>query len=162
MHLLKLFFSFRGRASRAGYWLVSLTWLVLAFVLDYLWSATGASEVAVGTNHLVDAAFVLLILPPLVSCIAIGVTRLHDRNKSAGWVLLFYLCPPVVQTIASLNDLDSALMVWLMVLSGAITIWGLIELGCLRGTIGPNRYGPDPLSGMTDLPRQDDVAIGRF
>jgi uncharacterized membrane protein YhaH (DUF805 family) len=24
-------------------------------------------------------------------------------------------------------------------------IWGFVELGCLRGTAGPNRFGPDPL-----------------
>ena len=27
-----------------------------------------------------------------------------------------------------------------------IGIWGFIELGCLRGSIGQNRYGPDPLA----------------
>jgi uncharacterized membrane protein YhaH (DUF805 family) len=27
----------------------------------------------------------------------------------------------------------------------AITVWAFVELGCLRGTVGPNRYGPDPL-----------------
>ena len=27
----------------------------------------------------------------------------------------------------------------------AISIWGLVELGFLRGTVGPNQYGPDPL-----------------
>jgi uncharacterized membrane protein YhaH (DUF805 family) len=27
----------------------------------------------------------------------------------------------------------------------ALMIWGFVELGCLRGTVGPNRFGPDPL-----------------
>jgi uncharacterized membrane protein YhaH (DUF805 family) len=31
-------------------------------------------------------------------------------------------------------------------IAGIISLWMLIELGFLRGTIGPNRYGPDPLS----------------
>jgi uncharacterized membrane protein YhaH (DUF805 family) len=26
-----------------------------------------------------------------------------------------------------------------------ISIWALVELGFLRGTPGPNQYGPDPL-----------------
>ena len=30
-----------------------------------------------------------------------------------------------------------------------ITVWFLIELGMLKGTPGPNRFGPDPL-GRTD------------
>src|SRR5690349_17977431 len=33
MSLLRLFFSFRGRAGRGGFWLVSLAWLALGFVL---------------------------------------------------------------------------------------------------------------------------------
>jgi uncharacterized membrane protein YhaH (DUF805 family) len=28
----------------------------------------------------------------------------------------------------------------------AINIWALVELGCLRGTIGHNRYGADPVA----------------
>jgi uncharacterized membrane protein YhaH (DUF805 family) len=27
----------------------------------------------------------------------------------------------------------------------AVSLWALVELGFLRGTAGPNRYGPDPL-----------------
>jgi uncharacterized membrane protein YhaH (DUF805 family) len=27
-----------------------------------------------------------------------------------------------------------------------ISLWLLIELGFLRGTVGPNQYGPDPLA----------------
>jgi uncharacterized membrane protein YhaH (DUF805 family) len=28
-----------------------------------------------------------------------------------------------------------------------ISIWAIVVLGFLRGTRGPNRYGPDPLGG---------------
>ena len=28
----------------------------------------------------------------------------------------------------------------------ALYLWGLIKLGFLRGTIGANRYGPDPVT----------------
>jgi uncharacterized membrane protein YhaH (DUF805 family) len=43
----------------------------------------------------------------------------------------------------------------LMSLAGtAIAIWAFVELGCLRGTVGPNRYGPDPLgSNIAMAPR---------
>ena len=27
----------------------------------------------------------------------------------------------------------------------AVTVWVIVELGCLRGTQGPNRFGSDPL-----------------
>jgi uncharacterized membrane protein YhaH (DUF805 family) len=143
---LRLFFSFRGRASRGGFWLVSLTWVVLGLFFDYAWRTTGAANVRVGQNHLVDAAFWVPLLVLLVSTFAVAARRLHDRNKGAWWVLVFYVAPPLVQSIASLNDLDSAVMVWMMVLSGVLSLWGLIELGCLAGTRGPNPYGPDPLA----------------
>ena len=29
--------------------------------------------------------------------------------------------------------------------SFVISIWALVEIGFLRGTVGPNAYGPDPL-----------------
>ena len=145
MNLLRLFFSFRGRAGRASFWLVSLTWVVLSLAFGYVWSATGAADVQVGQDLRVDVSFGLWTLVLLVSGIAIAVRRLHDRNKRAWWILLFYVAPPVVQTIAEMTDLDSAVEVWLMVLSGALTLWAFIEFGCLRGTLGPNPYGPDPL-----------------
>ncbi len=28
-----------------------------------------------------------------------------------------------------------------------VSIWLVVELGFLRGTVGPNRFGPDPLAG---------------
>jgi len=31
------------------------------------------------------------------------------------------------------------------ILAIALAIWGFVELGCLRGTRGANRFGPDPL-----------------
>jgi uncharacterized membrane protein YhaH (DUF805 family) len=34
-----------------------------------------------------------------------------------------------------------------MVAAFALSIWGLVEIGFLRGTVGPNQYGPDPLEG---------------
>src|SRR4029077_10007559 len=71
-----LFFSFRGRANRAGFWLVSLTWGVLGLAFDAVWTATDVAQVPVGRNHLVDVAFALPMLVMLVSCVAIGIRRL--------------------------------------------------------------------------------------
>jgi uncharacterized membrane protein YhaH (DUF805 family) len=150
MNLMKIFFSFRGRANRAAFWLVSVTWFVVAPALYYAWTASGGSAVSPSVNHLGDAGFIVVAIAVLTSCLAIGVTRLHDRNKSAWWVLLFYFCPPIAETLASLNALDSA-MVFLNILSLAITLWAFVELGFLRGTFGPNRYGPDPMDDAAYL-----------
>jgi uncharacterized membrane protein YhaH (DUF805 family) len=41
-------------------------------------------------------------------------------------------------------------------------IWGLVELGFLRGTLGPNRFGPDPLAPAiaAAVPPSDDGSRG--
>ena len=41
---------------------------------------------------------------------------------------------------------DSDLVSFPLSLAGlVVAVWGLVELGFLRGTVGPNQYGPDPL-----------------
>jgi uncharacterized membrane protein YhaH (DUF805 family) len=53
--------------------------------------------------------------------IVVGIKRFHDRNKAGWWILII-----LVPVIGSL--------------------WYLIECGFLKGTPGPNNYGPDPLT----------------
>jgi len=92
-------------------------------------------------------AFIVLLVVAIaiwVSWFAVGVKRLHDRDKSGWWILLFYVAPSVLGSIANTREQPLAGFV-LGVASFAISIWGLVELGFLRGTVGPNRYGPDPL-----------------
>jgi uncharacterized membrane protein YhaH (DUF805 family) len=61
----------------------------------------------------------LLIAWPAV---AISVKRWHDRDKSGWWVLIV-LIPVIGQ------------------------LWALVDNGFLRGTRGPNRFGPEPPAG---------------
>jgi uncharacterized membrane protein YhaH (DUF805 family) len=38
-------------------------------------------------------------------------------------------------------------VVFIPLLAGfAVSIWGFVEIGCLRGNAGPNKYGSNPLS----------------
>ncbi|MAD39833.1 MAG: hypothetical protein CMO30_03750 [Tistrella sp.] len=62
----------------------------------------------------------LFSLAAIWPSLAIGARRCHDRGRS-GWFQLIMLIP---------------LIGW---------IWLLVEIGFLRGTEGPNRFGPDPL-----------------
>ncbi len=55
-----------------------------------------------------------------IAGIMVHIKRLHDRNKSGWWCLLLHT--PVLNVI-----------------------WAIIELGMLRGSLGRNRYGADPL-----------------
>lgn len=53
--------------------------------------------------------------------LAIQIKRFHDRDKSGWWVLI------------NLVPFGS--------------LWTLVECGFLKGTEGPNRFGPDPMVG---------------
>jgi uncharacterized membrane protein YhaH (DUF805 family) len=81
----------------------------------------------------------IVYIPLIVSGVFVGIKRLHDRDKSGWWLLLFYLVP------ALLNEMSNTSMLFSLA-SLAISIWAFVELGCLRGTAGPNKYGPDPLA----------------
>jgi len=147
MYWARLFFSFRGRVNRAGFWIVSLTWLALAAVLAIVWASSGVSTLLLDGNDPVALGGILVAIPVIASSFAVCVRRLHDRDKSALWLLLFLLCPAVMDALGSVGTLDAAPAVGLMVLSRAIGIWAFVELGCLPGSAGTNRYGPDPLAG---------------
>jgi uncharacterized membrane protein YhaH (DUF805 family) len=76
----------------------------------------------------ITAVYPLFGLAIFLPGIAVGVRRLHDLDRS-GWWLLLSLIPLVGGII---------LIVWF----------------CSRGTIGPNRFGQDPLAGMAPpIPR---------
>jgi uncharacterized membrane protein YhaH (DUF805 family) len=85
---------------------------------------------------------------------AVGIKRLHDRDKSGWWLLLFYGGPYFTSLLGYIfggsddlgRDVTPFLVVALQYISAGIVIWSLGELGVLRGTIGANRYGPDPVA----------------
>ena len=151
MGLGQLLFSFRGRINRAKYWLAALV------IFGILVVAIGiGATAAVAGNY--SSPLLLLIFPvvllALFSGLAVGAKRLHDREKSAWWLLPFYLVPGVLQGVAdSLKDIRGEDMVSLVLalalylVALALSVWAFVELGCLRGTVGANRYGPDPLEG---------------
>ncbi len=116
--------SFSGRIGRMTWW--------LGYVLVYFILIIAASAVDVATDNqrvfifengakveygvVSSIAMVLLIWPMLAG----QVKRWHDRDKSGWWVLIAFI--PVIG--------------W---------IWSIVEVFFLRGTTGPNRFGPDPL-----------------
>ena len=80
-----MLFSFTGRLNRAPYWLATLGLVGAGFVL-ILVNISVRSAVAI---VVAGPSFVLMIWITL----ALIIKRLHDRNKSAWCVLLFYFAP---------------------------------------------------------------------
>jgi uncharacterized membrane protein YhaH (DUF805 family) len=144
-----LLFGFSGRINRAKFWLALLIYLVFFFAVIGLTMAMSSSM-----TTMFGAALVAYI-PLIVSGIAVGIKRLHDRNKSGWWLLLFYAGPLLLNTIGyyAFGDDSGMPSQIIMYVSFAINIWALVELGCLRGTIGGNQYGGDPLAPQPAPPR---------
>ena len=89
-----LFFKFNGRANRAKFWIAALVYAVINVIL----AAIGYAMDQGGAFQAVNGILQLVIL---VSSIAVGVKRLHDRDKSGWYLLLFYVVPGVLVATAS-------------------------------------------------------------
>jgi uncharacterized membrane protein YhaH (DUF805 family) len=121
-----LLFSFDGRIGRGEYWkgsvLAGLAIGAAALALMIPMGLAGLLDSRDAEPPMVILGVVAVLAVPLVwASLAIGVKRWHDRGKSGWWTLI-----AVVPYIGS--------------------IWSFVECGCLRGTPGPNPYGPDPLA----------------
>ena len=141
-------FSFRGRFNRAKYWQFVLCYIgaAFAFVAIVFAAETAGGEVAAAA--LLISAIVFTI-PTTIATIAVAVKRLHDRNKTGWWLLLFFLLPAFLSGVAegispSAEELSASGLV-IMLVALVIGIWGFLEIAVLRGTRGPNAFGPDPL-----------------
>jgi len=118
-----VFFSFSGRIGRMTYWMSTLGLIVAAVALMFFLLPKGAIDAESPPPGLgMSAGMMLVINLAMIWCmLAISVKRWHDRDKSGWWVLITLI--PVI---------------------GAL--WALVENGFLKGTDGPNSYGPDPLT----------------
>jgi len=156
------YFSPSGRISRSQYWLrFVLPYCAIFIPLQLIVAFLDKESTAyTATNGLMSLLYLVVFWPSL----AILIKRMHDRNKS-GWYVLFL--------VVSAMAFTTLLVIWIgaafyqygehekisfdgtlgvlgiaTIITGAITlginIWFFVEFGFLRGTIGANRFGPDP------------------
>jgi uncharacterized membrane protein YhaH (DUF805 family) len=142
--LFEFLFGASGRIGRAKYW-----HSVLIYIGGGLMTAVILFTAAGIAAPLFVVMIVVVLIPWLLWGFSFTTKRLHDRGKSAWWLLVFYLVPGVLGQFAEAAWFGGAagtVLHYVLALAAfALTIWGFIEVGCLRGTAGPNTYGPDPL-----------------
>lgn len=152
-------FRFDGRANRAAYWrivLATIAVLILCVGIPvYVLSGDDKPDAALQYQAADPLKFVLIMLALIALLIGIlvllatMVRRLHDRNKSAWWILIFTVAPAILDNLLQAQvgeELPQTPLQWaLFAVASGLSIWGFVEIGCLRGTRGANRYGPDPL-----------------
>ncbi|GHE61162.1 membrane protein [Camelimonas fluminis] len=123
--------TFSGRASRSEYWWFQLFyWLAftaVAIVFGGLGAVlSGGDGNAASLYIAIGVPIGLLALATVVPLIALQVRRFHDRNLSGWWYLLLV----VLGVIPYL---------------GIVFSIAILVISILKGTDGPNKFGPDPL-----------------
>lgn len=158
MTLRQLFFSFSGRIGRMQWWLALIVIVVSLFAGAFLIGVLSAliGEAQNGQVGAVGSVLLIgLVIAFYVSLAAIGVKRLHDREKS-GWWIAVYLGINVLSALAVQGQMTGTMQgpTVIGIIAGVVNlvvfVWFVIWLGFLKGTQGPNQYGPDPL-GATQL-----------
>jgi uncharacterized membrane protein YhaH (DUF805 family) len=153
----KTYFAFEGRFNRAKYWLHSVLALGVTMFLQliamYMFPIPDEIIMVFKSETLQKVIMGIIGAAPAVTFVyistAISVKRLHDRDKS-GWWGLFYLGLPslILFAIVMAADANGHVTGWPAALTipyFILLIVTFVELACLKGTTGPNRFGPDPL-----------------
>ena len=114
MNFQQFYLTAQGRVNRKQFWL----WLILpifgiSLILSGIDAAIGTGSPESGGGLLSGIWGLITLIPAIL----VDIKRWHDRDKS-GWWMLIVLVP---------------IIGW---------IWFIIELGFLKGTPGPNRFGP--------------------
>jgi uncharacterized membrane protein YhaH (DUF805 family) len=153
MGLGSFLFGFEGRINRTKLWLVALisviggTFIMMKslFVLADSLSAADPATIATLLPILFYAiAYPLFAVSQWIFA-AIAIKRLHDRNKSGWWIIPFYVLPILLPEAAGrFGESNAALLIGSIAF--VLSVWSFVEMFCLRGTRGPNRFGPDPLA----------------
>lgn len=117
----------------------------------------GAAEPG-STATLVSLLFYLAGTPVFIFSMwflaATTIKRLHDRDRSGWWMPIFFVVPALFGKLSDKLG-GSSVAVFLAWIAVALSLWGIVELYFLKGTRGPNRFGPDPLAPVDTEPPLD-------
>ena len=137
-----LFTSFDGRINRAKYWGAALAFGIPAFLIQMLlfWVL----------GFIITTIVSLVFLYPTY---ALLLKRGNDRDRPA-WITQAFIgvlaITNILQAVIGPSVLVRPPMFYTAVslIMGIFALYILVDYGCLRGTVGPNQHGPDPLGNQ--------------
>ena len=142
-----LFTSFEGRINRAKYWagtiILALASIVLGFTIGALFGASTFGTLLV----------TLVTLALFYPAYAVAAKRFQDRDKP-GNTALYGLVPVLIASLLQAFGLTGTpqepnALGWICnLITFGVGLWFLIDLGILKGTPGPNKFGGDPLAAV--------------
>ena len=172
-------FQFDGRINRALFWQALLIVVLLASLLGLIGQAIHVlngqrsltSSLSFSFDFALDDLFKVVdprtyrLLPsadrPTLILKALGtslflwiylataIKRLHDRDRSGWWIVPFFVVPGLFTQFSDLLP-DSNWGLAFVLAMQIPWLWGLVEMFGLRGSLGSNRFGPDPLAEVED------------
>ena len=159
-NLVANFTGMDGRLNRQAWWIGVVVLIVVAIVLNFILGAImGAgmpsieqfSDPAVMAAYASKQGWISLIIGLITAYpyIAISVKRRHDRDNNgydAIGLIVFSLLWSLVQAFGFVGSTNPVYMI-VSVIFLVYAIYVLVQLGFLKGTAGPNSYGPAPLQG---------------
>lgn len=162
-----LLFSFKGRIGRQVWWLSSLAVAVIAgmtsSVIDVAATTSGGGTINPESQAFEPSAphSLLLLAVGLLNIwinYALAVKRLHDRDRTGWWLvaqlLSVVIAAGLIGAAFAVPEDQSDLVLKLGIAAAVVAIgfglWLFVELGFLKGTQGPNRYGADPIGAGQD------------
>jgi uncharacterized membrane protein YhaH (DUF805 family) len=135
--VLKRYWDFNGRTARKEFWMFALITTIISIALMIIdlvigtqivlyQPATFGGDTATGIAPITPAPIEIGMLQNIYTLavflpsLGVAVRRLHDTGRSGWWWLMNFIC----------------CVGWIVLLVFYVT----------RGTVGDNKYGPDPLS----------------
>ncbi len=150
---MSFLFGLQGRLNRAQLWGAYAIYVGVALLIVLVAYGIVAGNRGRDPTPALSVVFVAVFVAFLVSSVSVTVKRLHDRDRSGGWWWLMVFAPAVLSEIgaalAKQGPQGQPVAILFMLGSLILSIWAFIELFCLRGTNGANRYGPDPLDPVS-------------
>jgi uncharacterized membrane protein YhaH (DUF805 family) len=139
----------RGRIARKTFWIAAVEGVFATLFLFWLTAYFLGALVGVSDREAGLALCVAVGLAAWVwSTMTVGIKRLHDRNRRGRWIAIPIAWEFLVAwtIVAKFGPRNLDILNYTLLLGSPVALWVLIDLGILKGTEGPNRYGPDPLS----------------
>jgi uncharacterized membrane protein YhaH (DUF805 family) len=150
MNWIWVLLSFRGRLSPKRFNRASS---VLVFSYLAVWNLTPSSTTSEGYkfNDLALFAFCLATIWPWL---AVSIKRLHDSERTVLLAVPFALVWPLLPVWKLAVDSGAIVMPWPYAFAIGLTILAALALsvekiGKFSGTVGPNRFGPEPSDAET-------------
>jgi uncharacterized membrane protein YhaH (DUF805 family) len=156
-----VYFSAQGRIGRGTWWTAWVILLAVELATNHILSGAMGDDAPFidGTwpnlqRILADTSGWIIAVIFLWPNIAMNAKRFHDLNMSGWWWLLFVV-PFLIGTAVSVSPYGTIIdgqgepapsfaAGLTQLISGITAMATLVLLGFLKGTPGPNRFGPPP------------------